>query len=144
MQRKASAVWKGGLKDGNGMISTESKTLSDAAYSFHTRFESTSGTNPEELIAAAQAACFSMALSLLLEGQGIRLNQVNTEATATLEKLPEGWRVTAIHLDVTGDIPNGSQVIFEKAAKEAKENCPVSRLLNANITMSAKLKQKAA
>jgi osmotically inducible protein OsmC len=144
MQRKGSAVWKGGIKEGHGMISTESKMLSNAPYSFHTRFESTPGTNPEELISAAHAACFSMALSLVLEGQGIKLNQVNTEATATLEKLSDGWRVTAIHLDVVGDISNGSEAIFEKAAKEAKENCPVSRLMNANITMNAKLKQRAA
>lgn len=144
MQRKAFASWQGGLKTGRGTISTESKVLSNAAYSFGTRFENAPGTNPEELVAAAHAACFSMALSLELEKQGAQPTQVSTNATATLEKQEDGWRVTAMHLDVVGEIPSGSEQTFETAANEAKANCPISRLLNAKITLNARLKQKAA
>ena len=144
MHRRASAIWQNGLKTGTGTISTASNTLSNAAYSFGTRFESAAGTNPEELVAAAHAACFSMALSAELEKRGIRSNSVSTNATATLEKLNEGWRVTEMHLEVVADIPNTSNEVFESAANEAKINCPISRLLNTKITMDAKLKQKAA
>jgi osmotically inducible protein OsmC len=144
MQRKAAAVWKNGLKSGNGMISTDSKVLTHAAYSFGTRFENIAGTNPEELVAAAHAACFSMALSAELEKKGIHSNSVNTNATAVLEKLSEGWRVTEMRLEVMADIPNISAEAFENATNEAKDNCPISRLLNTKITMNAKLKQKAA
>ena len=144
MQRKATAVWQGGLKTGNGTISTASKVLSNTAYSFGTRFENSAGTNPEELVAAAHAACFSMALSAELEKKGINSNSVNTSATATLEKLNDGWRVTEMHLEVVADIPNVSTEAFESAANESKSNCPISRLLNTKITLNAKLKQKAA
>lgn len=144
MQRKAFAVWHGGLRDGQGKITTDSKVLSDSAYSFGTRFENTPGTNPEELVAAAHAACFSMALSAQLEKKGIRPNSVNTNAIATIEKAGEGWRVTGMRLEVLADVPNISDETFENEANEAKNNCPISLLLNTKITMDAKLKRKAA
>jgi osmotically inducible protein OsmC len=144
MQRKATAVWQGGLKAGKGTISTASRVLSNTAYSFGTRFENAMGTNPEELVAAAHAACFSMALTAELEKKGIPSTSVTTHSTATLEKLSEGWRVTEMHLEVEADIPSVNNEAFEAAASEAKTNCPISRLLNAKITMNAKLKQKAA
>ena len=144
IQRRAAAVWQNGLKTGNGTISTDSKALSNTPYSFQTRFENVTGANPEELVAAAHAACFSMALSAELEKKGALAKSVNTNAIATLEKLNDGWRLTEMHLDVTADIPNISTEVFDTAANEAKANCPISRLLNTKITMSAKLKQKAA
>ena len=145
MQRKASAVWKGGLKDGRGTVSTDSGVLRDTAYSFSTRFENQPGTNPEELIAAAHAGCFSMALSGQLGNMGMTADSIETTATLTMEKTDAGFTITAIHLDVKARIPNGDRAKFDEAANNAKKGCPVSRVLNANITMSATLAvEKAA
>ena len=139
MNRKASAEWRGGLKDGKGTMSTESGLLANAPYSFGTRFESAKGTNPEELIAAAHAGCFSMALSAQLEGAGIKPESVRTSATVTLEKVGDGFSVTASHLDVVARIPGADRGAFLKAAEQAKSGCPISKLLNARISMDAKL-----
>jgi osmotically inducible protein OsmC len=139
MKRKASAVWNGGLKNGRGTISTDSGVLSATQYSFSTRFENGKGTNPEELIAAAHAGCFSMALSAQLEGAGFTAESINTTASVSLEKLDAGFAITAVHLDVTAKVPKASPQAFETAAKNAKEGCPVSKVLNATITMDAKL-----
>ena len=139
MQRKASAVWKGGLKDGKGSVSSTSGVLSNTPYSFTTRFENTPGTNPEELIAAAHAACFSMALSAQLGGANLTPESISTNATLTMEKLDAGWSITAIQLDVTAKVPKADTAAFEKAANDAKAGCPVSKVLNAKITMNAKL-----
>jgi lipoyl-dependent peroxiredoxin len=139
MQRKASAVWKGGLKDGKGAVSADSGVLSGTPYSFVTRFENTPGTNPEELIAAAHAACFSMALSAQLGAANLTPSSINTTATLSLEKLEAGWAITTVHLDVVGQVPNADEAAFQKAAENAKAGCPVSKVLNAKITMSAKL-----
>ena len=139
MQRKASAVWKGGLKDGKGLVSAASGVLSNTPYSFTTRFENTPGTNPEELIAAAHAACFSMALSAQLGGANLTPESIQTTATLTMEKLDAGWTITAVHLDVVGRVPKADAAAFQKAADNAKSGCPVSKALNAKITMDAKL-----
>lgn len=139
MQRKASAVWKGGLKDGKGAVSSTSGVLSNTPYSFTTRFENTPGTNPEELIAAAHAACFSMALSAQLGGANLTPESINTNATLTMEKLDAGWTITAVHLDVVGKVPGADAATFQKMAENAKSGCPVSKVLKANITMDAKL-----
>lgn len=139
MKRKASAVWKGGIKDGKGTISTDSGVLSETQYSFSTRFEDGKGTNPEELIAAAHAGCFSMALSGQLGEAGLTAESINTTAAVTLEKTADGFAITAVHLDVTAKIPGADQGAFETAANNAKAGCPVSKLLNAKITMDAKL-----
>lgn len=139
MKRKASAVWNGGLKDGRGRISTDSGVLSDTQYSFSTRFEEGQGTNPEELIAAAHAGCFSMALSGQLGNAGMTAESINTTATVRLEKTDAGFTITSVHLDVTARIPGADQQAFETAANNAKAGCPVSRLLKAEITMDAKL-----
>ena len=139
MKRKASAVWQGGLKEGKGRISSESGVLADTQYSFGTRFENGKGTNPEELIAAAHAGCFSMALSGQLGNAGLVAQSIHTDATVTLEKLDAGWTVTEVHLDVTAKIPGAAPAAFETAANNAKAGCPISRLLNAKITMTATL-----
>lgn len=139
MKRKASAVWNGTLKEGRGAISTESGVLQDAQYSFGTRFEDGKGTNPEELIAAAHSGCFSMALSGQLTNAGTPPERVATEATVTLEKKEAGFTVTAVHLDVVAKVPGATQESFETAANNAKSGCPISRLLNAEITMTARL-----
>jgi osmotically inducible protein OsmC len=139
MKRKASAVWNGGLKDGNGTMTTDTGVLTNAKYSFTTRFEGTPGTNPEELIAAAHAGCFSMALSGQLGNAGMTPTSINTTATITLEKLEAGWTVTESHLDVTAKIPGADKAKFEQAANNAKAGCPISRLLNTKVTMDAKL-----
>jgi len=139
MKRKAQAVWQGGLKDGKGTLSTDSGVLSDTQYSFSTRFESGKGTNPEELIAAAHAGCFSMALSGQLGNAGMTAERIDTTASVTLDKTDAGFSITAIHLDVTVKIPGADQAAFEEAAQKAKQGCPVSRVLNAQITMDAKL-----
>jgi len=139
MIRKASAQWKGGLKDGRGSVSTDSGVLRQTPYSFSTRFENAAGTNPEELIAAAHAACFSMALSAQLGGAGMTPESIDTAATLTLEKLEPGFTVTGIHLEVVARIPGAKAAAFETAAGEAKANCPISRLLNTKITMNARL-----
>jgi osmotically inducible protein OsmC len=139
IRKKASAVWKGGLKDGKGTISTESGVLSNAQYGFKTRFEDGPGTNPEELIGAAHAGCFSMALSAQLGEAGLTAESINTTATVSLEKVEGGFSITAVHLDLRAKIPGASQQAFEKAANNAKAGCPVSKLLNAKITLDAKL-----
>ncbi len=138
MQRKASAVWKGGLKDGKGSVSSTSGVLSNTPYSFTTRFENTPGTNPEELIAAAHAACFSMALSAQLGTANLTPASIETSATLTMEKLDAGWTITAVHLDVVGRVPGSDAATFQKFAENAKAGCPVSKVLNAKITMDAK------
>ncbi len=139
MQRTGSAVWKGGLKDGKGTVSTASGVLKDTQYSFSTRFENGEGTNPEELIAAAHAGCFSMALSAQLGEANMKAESINTTATVTLEKTDAGFTVTKSHLDVTAKIPDADKAAFDKAANNAKAGCPISRLLKAEITMNAKL-----
>jgi osmotically inducible protein OsmC len=139
MKRKASAVWQGGLKDGRGKISTDSHVLSDTQYSFSTRFEDGIGTNPEELIAAAHAGCFSMALSGQLGNAGLTAESINTTATVTLDKTEAGFTITAVHLEVKARVPGADQQAFETAANNAKAGCPVSRLLKAEITMTAQL-----
>lgn len=139
MQRTASAQWNGGLKDGKGTISAPGGVLKQTPYSFATRFENQAGTNPEELIAAAHAGCFSMALSAQLEGAGMKPEQINTEAKLTMDKLEAGWTITAIHLDTKVRIPGADNAKFQEIATKAKEGCPVSRVLNAKITMTASL-----
>lgn len=139
MIRKASAKWNGDLKTGKGTISTESGVLSSTAYSFARRFDSEKGTNPEELIAAAHAGCFSMALSAQLGNAGITPESIETSADVSLDKLDSGWTVTKVHLTVRAHIPGADQAKFDAAAKNAKEGCPISKLLKADITMDAKL-----
>jgi osmotically inducible protein OsmC len=139
MVRKASAVWKGTIKEGKGAISTDSGVLSNTQYSFATRFENGVGTNPEELIAAAHAGCFTMALSGQLSGAGFTPETLETSAAVTLDKLEVGWTITKIHLDVTARVPGVDQAAFDKFAANAKAGCPISRLLKAEITMTAKL-----
>lgn len=139
MKRKGSAVWRGGLKDGKGTVSTESGVLRETQYSFSTRFEDGAGTNPEELLAAAHAGCFSMALSKQLEDAGMKAESINTTATVTLEKTDAGFTITKVHLDLTASIPSADRPAFEQAANNAKAGCPVSRLFNAEITLDAKL-----
>ena len=139
MIRKATAEWRGSLKEGKGTVSTESGVLSGTPYSFGTRFENAKGTNPEELIGAGHAGCFSMALSAILGGAGLTPERINTGAAVTLEKVGNGFEVTAIHLDVKARIPGADRAAFEKAANEAKAGCPISKLLNTKVTMDAKL-----
>ena len=139
MRRKASARWTGGLKDGKGTISTDSGVLQDTQYSFSTRFEEGRGTNPEELIAAAHAGCFWMALSGQLAQAGLTAESINTTATVRLEKVEAGFAITSIHLDVKAKIPGADRTAFEQAAQNAKAGCPVSKVLNAEITMEANL-----
>lgn len=139
MKRKGAAVWKGDLKGGNGTVSTESGILSATPYSFSTRFEQGKGTNPEELIAAAHAGCFSMAFSVELEKMKCTPTSISTGATVHFENLDGQWQVTRIHLDVAATVPGCDNKSFSDAAKNAKEGCPISRLLNAEITMDARL-----
>lgn len=139
MERKGSAVWQGDLRSGKGTVATGSGVLSGIAYTFSTRFEDAPGTNPEELIAAAHAGCFSMALSAQLGSAGLKPERIATTATLTMERTDAGWTVTASHLDVTAKVPGADRAAFETAANNAKAGCPVSRLLNAEITMDAKL-----
>jgi osmotically inducible protein OsmC len=139
MKRKATAVWQGGLKDGRGTLSTESGVLSNTQYSFSTRFEEGKGTNPEELVGAAHAGCFTMALSGQLGNAGMVAEKIETKATVTMEKTEAGFTVTNVHLDVTARIPGAGREAFETAADKAKSGCPISRLLNAKITMEARL-----
>lgn len=141
MRRKASAVWTGGLKDGKGQISTDSGVLSDTQYSFSTRFEDGVGTNPEELIAAAHAGCFSMALSGQLGKAGLTAESIKTTATVRLEKVDEAFAITSVNLEVTAKVPGADQQAFETAANNAKSGCPVSKVLKAEITMEAKLEE---
>jgi len=139
MQRTASAHWSGGLKDGKGTVSTQSGVLNQTQYSFSTRFENGVGTNPEELIAAAHAGCFSMALSAQLGNAGMTAESIDTKATLTLDKTDAGFSVTAINLHVTAKIPGADRSKFQEAAESAKKGCPVSRVLNTNISMVAEL-----
>jgi osmotically inducible protein OsmC len=139
MKRTASAHWTGGLKDGKGTISTQSGVLKDAPYGFKTRFEDDPGTNPEELIGAAHAGCFSMALSAQLGQVGLTAESIRTTAAVTLDKVEGGFAITAVHLDLVAKIPGADQAKFEEAANNAKAGCPVSKVLNAKITLDAKL-----
>lgn len=139
MQRTGSAHWTGGLKDGKGTVSTQSGVLKQTQYSFSTRFENGVGTNPEELIAAAHAGCFSMALSAQLGNAGMTAESIDTTATVTLDKVEGGFGITAVHLDVKAKIPGADRAKFDEAAQNAKKGCPVSRVLNTNITMDAQL-----
>jgi osmotically inducible protein OsmC len=139
MKRTGSAVWQGGLKDGKGTLSTESGVLSNAPYGFGTRFENERGTNPEELIAAAHAGCFSMALSAQLGEAGLVAQSIRTTAAVTLEKSDGGFSITAVHLALTAKVPGADRQAFETAADRAKTGCPVSKLLNARITLEARL-----
>lgn len=139
MKRKASAHWQGNLKEGKGTLSTDSGVLLDTQYSFATRFAEGKGTNPEELIAAAHAGCFSMALSNELGKAGLTPDSIKTTAIVTLDQTASGFAITAVHLDVTAKVPGASQQAFESVAGVAKSGCPVSKVLKAEITMDAKL-----
>jgi osmotically inducible protein OsmC len=139
MKRKASAVWKGDLKTGKGSIATESGALSNAPYGFKTRFENAPGTNPEELLGAAHAGCFSMALSNTLGEAGLTADSIETEAVVTLDQADGGFAITAVHLTVVATVPGADAKAFEEAANKAKAGCPLSKVLKANITMDAKL-----
>ena len=139
MKRKASAVWNGYLKSGKGTISTESRTLNNAQYSFCTRFENDVGTNPEELIAAAHAGCFTMALAFQLQGAGFTPTELNTEAAVTLEPEGQGFRIKQSALTLRAQVPNLDEATFTRLAGDAEKNCPVSKVLNATITLDAKL-----
>src|SRR5271154_330208 len=143
MQRTASAVWNGSLMDGKGTISTASGILSDTPYSFRTRFEGAPGTNPEELIAAAHAGCFTMALLAQPGTINVPPDSLRPPATVTLEKLDAGWTISKVHLDVTARIPGITAAAFQSAAERAEKNCPASRLFKAEITMTASLEQAA-
>ena len=139
MKKKAWAVWKGGIKDGGGTISTETGVLNEAPYGFKARFEGGKGTNPEELIGAAHAGCFSMALSLMLGEAGLTAEKIQTTAEVTLEKVGDAFEITASHLNVVAKIPGADRAKFEAIANKAKTGCPVSKLLKAKITMDARL-----
>jgi osmotically inducible protein OsmC len=139
MQRKASAVWQGDLKSGKGSISTNSGTLKSTQYSFSTRFENGVGTNPEELLAAAHAGCFTMALSAQLGGAGITATRLETTCTITLEKVGEGFSITKSHLDLVANIPGADKAKFDAAVKAAETGCPVSKLYKAEISVNARL-----
>jgi osmotically inducible protein OsmC len=139
MKRNASAVWTGGLKDGRGIISSDSGVLSDTQYSFSTRFENGKGTNPEELIASAHAGCFSMALSAQLGTMGLTPERIATTASVSLDKVGDGFAITAVHLTVKAKVPGADAPQFQTAANNAKAGCPVSKVLNATITMEATL-----
>lgn len=141
MDRTASAEWQGGLRDGKGTVSTGSGVLKETQYSFSTRFEDGAGTNPEELIGAAHAGCFTMALSAQLGEAGITPESLQTEARVTLSKVEDGFAITAIHLTTEAKIPGADEAAFAKAAEGAKKGCPVSKLFanNAEITLDAKL-----
>jgi osmotically inducible protein OsmC len=141
MERKASAVWMGGLKGGKGEFSAPSGVFSHVPYSFSTRFENAPGTNPEELIAAAHASCFSMALSAQLGAASLTPESISTTANLRMEKQDSGWAITAIHLDVRAKVPKADEAAFQKAAENAKAGCPVSKVLNAQITMTAQLER---
>jgi len=139
MKRTATAHWTGDLKTGQGQISTQSQSLSEVPYSFPTRFEDQQGTNPEELVAAAHAACFTMATSAFLEKSGFVAQNLKTKATLELENRNEAWSITRIHLELVGRVDGITQQMFEQISANAKENCPISRLLKATISLDAKL-----
>lgn len=139
MKKTASAHWEGGLKDGKGHISTESGALKDIPYGFNTRFEGTPGSNPEELIGAAHAGCFSMALSMILGEAGFTAESIDTKAEVTLDKQPDGFAITAVHLILKAKVPGASDQQFQELANKAKAGCPVSKVLNAKISLDATL-----
>ena len=139
MKRTASSVWTGGLRDGNGNISTESGVLANAKYGFKSRFEDGRGTNPEELIAAAHAGCFTMALAAQLSEAGMIVESLRTTAAVTLEKRDDGFAITAVQLDLVARVPGANKNTFEAVANKAKATCPVSKLLNATITLNTTL-----
>jgi osmotically inducible protein OsmC len=143
MERTATAIWNGNLREGKGAISTESQFLKEVPYTFATRFENGKGTNPEELIAAAHAGCFTMALSAQLTIKHFNPESLRTTATVSLEKDGAGWSITKVHLEVAGRVPGVSAEDFETLAKEAKLNCPVSKLLKAEVSLTAHLEQAA-
>jgi len=144
MDRKAKAQWRGDLRSGAGTISSASGVLSNTPYSFKDRFEQGTGTNPEELLAAAHAGCFSMALSAELQKQGLKADSIETTCTITLEKEGDGFAIKRSHLELTAKIPGASEDAFQRATQTAKENCPVSKLYDTEITLDAKLEQSAA
>ncbi len=139
MKKTASAIWQGGLKDGKGRISTESGALKENPYGFNTRFEGSPGTNPEELIGAAHAGCFSMALSMMLGEAGLTAERIDTIAEVTLDKQPDGFAITAVHLILKAKVPGASEAQFVEIANKAKAGCPVSKVLNAKISLDASL-----
>ncbi|MDD0844892.1 OsmC family protein [Pseudomonas sp. Gutcm_11s] len=139
MKKTASAHWQGGIKDGKGSISTQSGALKDNPYGFNTRFEGQPGTNPEELIGAAHAGCFSMALAKQLGDAGMTATALDTRSEVTLDKEGDGFRISAVHLTLTAHVPGASREAFEQAVEAAKSGCPVSKVLNAEITLQATL-----
>ncbi|WP_043447942.1 OsmC family protein [Halotalea alkalilenta] len=139
IKKKGSAHWSGSIKEGKGTVSTESGALKQNPYGFNTRFEGQPGTNPEELLGAAHAACFSMALSLMLGNEGLTATSIDTTATVSLDKDGEGFSITAVHLATSVEIPGAEQAQFDKIVNQAKEGCPVSKLFDAEITLDAKL-----
>ncbi|MEI7036280.1 OsmC family protein [Fulvimonas yonginensis] len=139
MKRSASAVWTGGLKDGQGTLSTETGVLREAPYGFRSRFEDGPGTNPEELIAAAHAGCYSMALSLGLGNAGLTAERIETRARVTLDRQGEGFAITAVHLRCRARVPGADTAAFDRIAQETKQGCPVSKVLRAEITLDAAL-----
>src|SRR6478752_10269543 len=139
MSRNATALWHGSGKEGNGTLTTQSGLLKEANYSYKTRFENAPGTNPEELIAAAHAGCFSMALSAQLGSGNLTPESISTTVTLSFEKLESGWTITESHIDVVGKVPGADAATFQKYAEAAEKGCPVSKVLNAKITMTAKL-----
>lgn len=144
MERTAKAEWKGDLKSGKGTLSSTSGVLANTAYSFRDRFEDGKGTNPEELLAAAHAGCFSMALSLMLGQEGLKADSIETACTITLEKEGEGFSIKKSHLQLRARVPGASREAFDRAARNAKEGCPVSKLFKAEITLDARLEGAAA
>jgi osmotically inducible protein OsmC len=139
IQRTASAAWQGSGKDGKGTLTTQSGTLRQTPYSFHSRFENGQGTNPEELIAAAHAGCFTMALAFKLQGAGHTAESLQTDAKLTMEQEGAGWKIAKVALNLTAKVPGLSEAEFRKLADDAKATCPVSRVLNAEITLDASL-----
>lgn len=139
MLRSATAVWSGTLKEGKGNISTQSKALANQPYGFNTRFEDKPGTNPEELIGAAHAGCFTMALAAQLTEKKLTIEQLKTEAEVTLEQEGKAFTITAVHLDLQAKVPGIEKAEFEKIANEVKKSCPVSKVLNAEISLTVSL-----
>lgn len=139
IKRRGSARWSGGLKDGKGTLSTQSGALKGLPYGFGSRFEGQPGTNPEELIGAAHAGCFTMALSSILGQEGLTASRLETTAAVALKQSEQGFEISAVHLTLEGEVPNTDAETFQRLAQKAKENCPVSKLLKASITMEAKL-----
>ncbi|MYN10484.1 OsmC family protein [Pseudoduganella aquatica] len=139
MKTNGSAVWSGGIKDGKGAISTQSGAMKDYPYGFASRFEGKPGTNPEELIGAAHAGCFTMALSLILGEAGLTAEKMETKAEVTLDKVADGFSITAVHLTLQAKIPGADKATFDELTAKAKAGCPVSKLLNASITLDATL-----